>query len=141
LIQLRKLEKIISLRKRNAAVLLDELESLDGKKIILPERDKDNAFTKFTITLNLKFEREKILARPRVVREFAKRMAFHGVEIEWSYTPLHYRTPYNAFKAKNLKNTESLWWRALNLPVRPGLSEEDVKLVAKAVKNSIKNLG
>lgn len=137
LIQLRKLDKIISLRRRNARILLDELASLDGTTVTLPERDENNAFTKFTIILNLKSQQERLPARPRVVHDFVKRMASRGVETELSYVPLHYRRPYDAFKANNLKNTESLWWKALNLPVRPGLSEEEMKLVAKAVKNCV----
>jgi dTDP-4-amino-4,6-dideoxygalactose transaminase len=53
------------------------------------------------------------------------------------YTPLHLRTAGKEYAAGALPVTESIYQRAFNLPVRPGISEVQMAYIAKIVQHAI----
>ncbi|MFH1056572.1 MAG: DegT/DnrJ/EryC1/StrS family aminotransferase, partial [Candidatus Micrarchaeota archaeon] len=131
LVQLGKLDEIIRLRRRNAAILQDCLEGVEG--LVLPERSKEHVYTNFVVTLDRKKERAQAsTSRCSKVISFARFLHARGVETEWHYVPLHLREPFRRL-ARIPKNgllaTESQWWRCIGIPVNPLLGEEQMKHV------------
>ncbi|NYZ75473.1 DegT/DnrJ/EryC1/StrS family aminotransferase [Candidatus Micrarchaeota archaeon] len=124
--QFAKIEAAVALRKRNARILFDALGGFD--RVSLPQSE---VFTKFILVFDEGHAAEpKPPLHGKLTTRFVRFMAAKGVECEWSYVPLHYRTPFDACKHSSLSNTRSLWWRCVALPVAPSISEEDMKYVA-----------
>ena len=129
--QLKSLDAIISLRRRNAKILNDELSSIPA--IDLPEYTRENIFSKYTIRLK-SAEKPASVARSMELARFTRFMAGRGIEIEWTYVPLHLRPGFNQYRKGNLSVTEAVWWKSITLPVNPNFSEEDMKYIASSIK-------
>lgn len=53
----------------------------------------------------------------------------NGVELESTYTPLHTRSDFSAFRHSSMVNTESQYKDCFCLPTRPSLKEEEWSLI------------
>jgi dTDP-4-amino-4,6-dideoxygalactose transaminase len=130
---------MVFLRKRNARILIDELEKVD--ELVLPELEKNHTFLKFVVRISkARKPGDNGGSRSPQLHKFVSALAAKGIETEWVYIPLHLRHPFAKYYRMPLRNTESVWWNAIALPNRPGLAEEEVKEVARAVKRTVKTL-
>jgi dTDP-4-amino-4,6-dideoxygalactose transaminase len=71
---------------------------------------------------------------------FMAQMKAHGIQTSIHYPPVHLFGAYRESSSSNssdLRVTETLAAREVTLPLYPGLSEKDVKLVVEAVRDSL----
>lgn len=120
--QLRKLDAIIELRKRNATRIIEKL-ALFPNLFFLQSSD-DHIYTKLSVRL-----RDR-----KALNCFRDWMASRGIELEGMYTPLHLRDFARGFGQGSLEVTERIHSLVINIPVRPNLTEREVKRIADAVE-------
>jgi dTDP-4-amino-4,6-dideoxygalactose transaminase len=126
--QLRKIDRFIELRRRNADFLTRVLEGVDGisPPLVLPGRT--HVFYQYIVRLEEDFP----LSREEVI----SRLAEQGVESRPSYPmPLHWQTAFKEFgRAVECPVAEGLLQRLLEIPVHPSLSAEDLETIGRALE-------
>lgn len=130
-LQLKKKDEIINKRRRNAQILDAGLKG--EPRIRLPVFSDDHAFTKYTVLIDDNRSSD-IIQRAQACLELARFLRKDGVEIEWPYLPLHLQKDFAKFRSRALPLTESLWRRALTLPVNPCLGEKNIQYIVRKVK-------
>ena len=122
--RLNKLESVISRKRENAKIYL---ENLDKNNLILPNENQDEFNTYHTFVIQTD-KRDKL-------KDY---MYNNGVETLVHYpTPIHLQ-PAAAFlgcRKGDLPVTEDLAKRILTLPIHQYLSEDDIKYVSKSIND------
>lgn len=129
--QLAKIEDFTAIRRRNAAILSEGLEGVDGLVLPYVRRGFRHVFHQYTIRVDPKnsgMSRDKL----------AQKLKARGIETAVHYPKPVYLQPYyvNRFGYRSglCPNSELAAKTVLSLPVHQGLSEEDVHEVVKSVK-------
>jgi perosamine synthetase len=131
LIQLAKLGRLID-RRRQIAGRLDSV--LDGFSWVRPHRvppDVEHAHHLYTFFVDV-----GSAARDQLVRELDSR----GVEVQLRYFPLHLRPEWRrqGHRRGECPVAEDSWFsRHVNLPCHPGLSDDQVDFLARALEESL----
>jgi dTDP-4-amino-4,6-dideoxygalactose transaminase len=131
--QLKKLEGFIKRRQELASLYSKELENVP--MIILP-RTKMNvrhAWHLYTILLDRKIDRNKFIVS----------MKAKNIGVNVHYIPIYKFSYYKenfSFNTKDFPVTEDISSKIVTLPIFPKMSNEDVKDVVSAVKESIEEL-
>ncbi|MFH2012927.1 MAG: DegT/DnrJ/EryC1/StrS family aminotransferase [Pseudomonadota bacterium] len=125
-VKLRKINKYNELRRKNACLYNDYLKDLD---LVTPCEDKDvkHVYHQYTI---------RTVHRDRI----AKYLKDEGIASAIYYPlSLHQQPVFEdlAFKAGNLKNSESASLEVLSLPMYPELTEKEIHTVCEAIKKAI----
>lgn len=69
------------------------------------------------------------------VRVVVAKMRDKGIECRSFWKPVHLQLPYqNAIRAERLNVADGLWDRIVTLPCSTGITDEELRIVAKAVK-------
>jgi len=127
--QLRKCDALLAERKRLAAAYRERFAGEEAIELPAEPEDRHHAWHLFVI--RLKLERLKI-DRAQFVDELKKR----GVLFSVAWMPLHmhpyYRETYG-FKPEDLPVAAREWLRVVSLPLFPGMTEEELDTVVKAV--------
>mgnify|MGYP001596583101 CR=1 FL=1 len=124
--QIKKLEKITSLRRKNADYLLKKLQKLSSK-IILPKvtEGTDPNWHIFAIRI------------PRLIREKTiKGLKEFGIEAAFHYLPLH-TSEMGAklgYKKGDLPVTEEVASTLIRLPMHPLLKKSEIDYIAAALE-------
>ncbi len=121
--QFAKLDEIIRLRRDNAAKII-EAASLYPDVFSLQSSDS-HIYTKFSIRLRNK----------EMFHAFIEHMTDNNIELENMYIPLHQRDLDCAMPEVFLPVTERLAPLVINLPVRPNLTEREIRRVLRAIKS------
>jgi len=124
--QIKKLEKITKLRKRNAKYLLKKLHNFSSK-IILPKESEysDTNWHIFAI-------RVPRLSRDKVIRGLRS----YGIEASFHYLPLHTSVMGKklGYKAGDLPVTEEVAATLIRLPMYPKLKRSELDYMAAALE-------
>ena len=120
-IQMKKLPRLLSQRKKNAEILTDLLKNED---IILPRQRKNEIVNWYLYTIAIK-NRDKTLKNLNTSRI--------GAMIYYS-TPIH-KTPYYKTKLR-LPNTEWASSQVLSLPIHPKVRKQDLVRMKKILLES-----
>ena len=127
--QIRKLEKITSLRRKNTDYFLKRLQKLSSK-IILPKvtEGTDPNWHIFAIRIP-RLLREKII---KGLREF-------GVEASFHYLPLHTSEMGKklGYKKGDLPVTEEVASTLIRLPIHPKLKKSEIDYIVAALEKII----
>ena len=128
-IQLKKIEKLIQIRKKNADILN---KLINNKNIIKPHEGKENRNNWYLYTINVKVKRDYLL----------EQLKKSGVEARIYYNPpIHKysiyknKSQYNVESKVNLPNTEWAAEHVLTLPIHPELKYEELKYIADIVNS------
>jgi perosamine synthetase len=125
--QLKKVDKLIALRRKNAAYLEKILSGTEG--IILPKFPENIYHVRQEFYIRIKSGREKRDALKKYL--FEKRI---GTRI--SFPPVHESIFYKKLGYNdNLPNTRNVSESALTLPLYPSLSKRELDYVGKTIKN------
>ena len=124
--QVKKLDKITALRKKNADSLLHKLKKLSSK-IILPQvsSDTDPNWHIFAIRV------------PRVLRDkVIKDLRSYGIEASFHYLPLHLSAMGKklGYKRGSLPVTEEISSTLVRLPMHPKLTKPEMDYIAAALQ-------
>ena len=124
--QIKKLEKITKLRKRNAKYLLKKLQCLSSK-IILPKENEysDTNWHIFAI-------RVPRLSRDKVI----KGLRSYGIEASFHYLPLHTSMMGKklGYKIGDLPVTEEVAATLIRLPIYPKLKRSELDYMVAALE-------
>ncbi len=121
-IQIKKLPKFLYKRKKNAKILTDLISTLD---ITIPKERKNEKVNWYLYTIATK-NRNKVM----------KKLNMKGIGAAAYYTiPVH-KTPFYKKKIK-LLNTDWAASHVLSLPVHPGVSTQNLALIAKTLREEL----
>jgi len=123
--QIRKLEKITSLRKKNAQYFLKKLKRISSK-IILPQTPEkvDPNWHIFAIRV------------PRLLRDnVIKGLRNYGVEASFHYLPLHQSQMGKklGYKRKDLPVSEEVASTIIRLPMHPKLKRSEIDYIVEVM--------
>lgn len=132
IVQLKKLESTINIRKRNAEFYDRFFSNVEG--VITPSiaEERNHTYMIYTIRLNskkLKISRDEILGK---LRE-------RGIQAKIYFPPAHLQPVFvrNGWKKGDLPVTESISNSIISLPVHSRLSEEELNFVASSTRDII----
>ena len=124
--QLRKLEKITTLRKKNSEYLLKKLNKL-STKIILPQISKNTDPNWHIFTIRV----------PRLMRDnVIKELRNYGIEASFHYLPLHQSQMGKklGYKRKDLSVSEEVASTIIRLPMYPKLKRSEIDYIAEVLE-------
>jgi perosamine synthetase len=127
IVQLNKLPDFLAKRTGNAQRLTKKLEK--NEKIKLPPKLKNRKTSWYLYTIRIKDISEE--ARNNIIKEMHKK----GIGAEAYYpTPIHQMPYYKEnFGTFNLPETDKAAKQVLSLPIHPGVTEEQVDLIAQTL--------
>ena len=125
--QLKKINKIISLRRKNAKYLDYKLSKVEN--IILPKANKESLHVYQMYTI--------IVKEGKAVRDSLKKYLHKkGIMAKIFFDPVHlsyfYRNSHG-YKKGYLKFTENLSEKVLSLPMYPGLTKSEMDYMTKSI--------
>ncbi len=129
--QVKKLDKITQLRKKNAEYLLKKINRLSSK-IILPQvsRGTEPNWHIFAIRV------------PRLMRDVViKELRSYGIEASFHYLPLHMSAMGKkmGYKAGDLPVSEEVASTLIRLPMHPRLKKSEMDFIVAALEKVIWN--
>lgn len=129
--QLKKIDKTIKLRRKNAELYTSKLSGID--EITLPSCPKDffHVYQKYTIQTDEK-NREKLKDHLSKKGIFSK--AYFGLPV---HLTKFYRDKFG-YKNGDLPRTEKMSERVLTLPMFPALENKDLEYVTSSIKDYFK---
>ncbi|MBW6462071.1 MAG: DegT/DnrJ/EryC1/StrS family aminotransferase [DPANN group archaeon] len=123
--QLKKLEGFIERRIENAELLTEGLKNVKGIITPIIKTDTRHVFNQYTIrvTNDFKITREELIQKLKDM----------GIGAFVYYPKPIYRQKYyqELGYEEELKNTEKITKEVLSIPVHPGVSKEDIRLIIK----------
>ena len=127
IVQLQKLPSFLTKRRQNAEQLTNILE--ESHRLILPYESKDRLHSWYLYTSRLKDGTEE--ERNHVVEELRRK----GIGAEVYYiNPVHQMPFYRKnFGSTNLSETEKTSKQVFSLPIHPGVTEEQTRLIGETV--------
>ena len=130
-VQMKKLEKMLEMRRRNAQTLSKLLMPwAKGRGITIPQETADKKFNWYLYTVAFGSDG---------IRDKAKNaMISDGVGATIYYDPPVHKTPYYMNIAKGTKLASTEWCAAhvVSLPVHPGVKEDEIAKVASSLQAS-----
>lgn len=130
--QVRKLEKLIQKRRRNAKLYNEAFSKLVEHGLVeLPPEEPwaKNVYWMYSILVNSK-SRDKLMAF----------LSNRGIETRTFFYPIHKQPYYSKrFKKGGFRNAEKISSRGLNLPSGNTLTEEDITTVVEQINHFFKD--
>ena len=128
--QLRKVDRFTAQRQRNASLLNEALAGVKGIELPRVADNRSHVYHQYTILLDEGISRD----------EFVTKLREKGVGAGVYYPkPLH-AYPHIAklgYKVGDFPVAEDLAARVVSLPVHPKVTDEDIEIIAAAVKESV----
>ena len=127
--QVKKLDKITSLRQKNAIYLLKKLEKL-STKIILPVEPKESEGNWHIFAIRV----------PRLLRDnVIKKLRNYGIEASFHYLPLHQSQMGKklGYKRKDLPVSEEVASTIIRLPMHPKLKKSEIDYMVEVLQKVI----
>lgn len=125
--QLKKIERIITLRRKNADYLSRHLSRITEIAIPRPPQRFHHIYQKYALVLGSEETRNGLQAY----------LTAHGIMTKVYFAPIHlttfYRQRYGA-ERNDLPRTETLSKRILNLPIYPGMTSEERRYLVKIIR-------
>ncbi len=129
-VQMQKLQKMLELRRRNAAMLSKMIYPAAKKRgLRIPQETTEKKFNWYLYTVAFENGRDRI--------KDAMNKASVGATVY--YNPPVHRTPYYAKQAPRTKLPSTDWCadHVLSLPVHPHVTEADVAHIAKSLEAAL----
>lgn len=124
--QLKKIEKMNALRRKNARYLTYHLKKIKGIEVPFEENHSKHVYQMYTIRVN-----------PEIRDAFVFRLRKKGIGASVHFDPPVHRQPfYRKFKKGNLPLTDLLSRSILTLPFYPGMTKKDILYMVKTIKES-----
>lgn len=116
--QVKKLDKITQMRRKNASYFLSKLKGLSSK-IVLPKESENNYGNWHIFAIRV----------PRIARgEIIKKLRLFGIEASFHYLPLHSSQMGKTlgYKKRDLPITEEVASTLIRLPIYPALKKSEI---------------
>jgi len=131
--QLKKLESFIEKRRKLASLYTGLLKGVPGIIVPLEKEYTRHSYHLYPILLDIE---NMSMSRG----EFIDKLKEHNIGASVHFIPLHLHPYYQktyGYKKGDFPNAEYLFDREVSLPLYPGMSEEDIRYVAEAIKEII----
>ena len=130
--QLKKIEKIISLRQENALYLNSKLSTV--KEIIIPEAPPGHRHIYQMYTIRIKSGKEKRDKLKKFLNE-------KGVSAKIYFDPIHLSNFYKnmGYDQIKLPITEKMYMEVLTLPMYPDLTKTEMDYIIRNIKKFFQN--
>jgi len=130
--QLKKINKLISSRRKNAKYMIEKLSKFD--EILVPSEPKyyKHAFQLFSIRLPERTTRDNL----------SKFLAKKGIMTKVFFEPIHLSNFYQNLDLpvkNNLKTTEKISNEILSLPMYPGLKKQNIDYIINSIGKFFKS--
>ncbi|PSO04687.1 hypothetical protein B9Q13_03950 [Candidatus Marsarchaeota G2 archaeon ECH_B_SAG-G16] len=132
--QIKRLEELIELRRRNARLLNEGLEGIDGIVTPIEKKWSRHVYHQYTIRVEpqkLGITRDKLAAK----------LLEKGIETSVHYPLPVYLQPYYVkrfgYKKGMCPNSELASQSVLSLPVHPSLKQEEIERIVNAIKEIV----
>ena len=125
--QLEKINKLIEMRRKNAAYYNEKLAGIEGIKIQKEQAGSKNVYQLYTIEVKDE-KRDKL----------QKYLKGKGIMTKVYFAPVHLKTVYRqkfGCKEGMLPFTEKLSCQVLSLPFYPGMLKKEISIVADSIKS------
>jgi perosamine synthetase len=126
--QMRKLDKAISMRRKNAAYLSQRLSNIDGLKVPNPPPGYFHVYQMYTIEVNGERNRRD---------DIKNHLADKGIMTKVYFFPVHltqfYRESFG-FQTGELPATEELSERVLTLPMYASMTVDEMNYVISSIR-------
>ena len=131
--QVKKLDKVVEMRRRNAAHMTEKISKIDGIEPPNPPKGYFHIYQMYTIKIS----------RGREIRDGLKNyLAEKGVMTKMYFPPVHltrfYRKKFG-FKGGELPVTEKLSKQVLTLPMYPTLTTSEMDYIIENTRNFMEN--
>lgn len=131
--QLRKIDRLIQMRRRNAASLTKALSTIRGVAPPRPPPDYYHIYQMYTVRMEQGKQARDALAGHLNEMGISSKVYFYPVHLTHFYkTTLKYRC--------KLPMTEKISQQVLSLPIYPSMTKEEVDYIAEGVR-SLKKVG
>ena len=122
--QLNKIEKLISLRRKNAESLSSHLKKIPDIRLPPEPKNCKHVFQLYSILLPNQSIRNKL-------QEY---LTSKGIMSKVFFYPVHLSTYYNQKNHRpSLRTTESISKRILSLPMYPNMKKEEIQLIYETI--------
>ena len=122
--QLNKIEKLISLRRKNAKSLSSHLKKIPDIRLPPEPKNCKHVFQLYSILLPNQSIRNKL-------QEY---LTSKGIMSKVFFYPVHLSTYYNQKNHRpSLRTTESISKRILSLPMYPNMKKEEIQLIYETI--------
>jgi len=121
--QLSKLNKLISMRRKNSKYLSSKLKRIND--IMLPTESNEQFFNYQFYFIILKVESQR--------NSLMNFLTKQGILSKVFFYPVHRTKYYNDVKTKNLKMTDEVSERILSLPMYPDLTKEEMNYISNSI--------
>lgn len=131
--QLKKLDKFIDKRREIAKIYNELLKGVDGLKIPSEKEYTKHSYHLYPVLID--FERIGISKN-----EFIEKLREFKIGTSVHFIPLHLHPYYQkkyGYKKGDFPIAEELFEKEISLPMYPGLSNEEIKYIAKTIKEII----
>jgi len=132
--QIEKADKLIEMRKNNAAYFGGKLKSIS--EIVVPEYPENYSHVHQLYTIRVKKGRE-------VRDNLMKYLAGKGIMTKVYFHPVHLTRFYKnkfGYRGRELPMTEKLSEEALSLPIYPALTKEEMDYVAESIRDFFRKI-
>ena len=130
--QLKKLDKMISLRRKNANLLSLKLAKYDKIRVPKEPRGYKHVYQLYSIRL----------PSHKIRNDLMKFLTKKGIMSKIYFEPVH-KTPFYqklGYAKRKLRITETVSNQILSLPLFPNMTSKEIKLIDKVINDFMKNL-
>lgn len=130
--QLKKLDKMISLRRKNANLLSLKLAKYDKIRVPKEPRGYKHVYQLYSIRL----------PSNKIRNDLMKFLTKKGIMSKIYFEPVH-KTPFYqklGYAKRKLRITETVSNQILSLPLFPNMTSKEIKLIDKVINDFMKNL-
>lgn len=130
LAQLERIDKLIEMRRKNAQMYNNNLESIPGITLPAEKNWAKNVYWMYSIKIGDDFG----ISRD----ELAVKLRGKGIETRNFFIPVHHQPAFQnmgLFKNENYPVSEDIAGRGLYLPSGSGLTEEQIQMVCRALQD------
>lgn len=123
--QLKKIEKFISLRRRNAKYYQEKIGGIKGLKLHQESKSRKHVYQLFSIQLSSKKSRDNL----------SKFLAKRGIMTKVFFEPIHKTQHFSNYKfsRKKMEVTENVSQRILSLPMYPELTKIEIDKISDLI--------
>jgi len=130
LAQLERIDELVEMRRRNAYLYNKFLKDIEGLRLPLEKEWAKNVYWMYSILVEPEFG----MSRDKLMNELRKK----GIETRPFFIPMHKQPVFQKmrlFKDEVYPVAEELSEKGLHLPSSPGLSEQEIRYIANAIRD------
>lgn len=124
--QLENIEEFLQIKRSNAEYYNKLLMNIKGVTLPVEKEGAKNCFWLYSVVIEDEFG----ITRDELIQKLKER----GIESRPFFMPIHDMPPYKACKHGDLKVTNELYSKGINLPSSVGLTHKDIELICEAIK-------